>query len=325
MDDRAYSEYLLASYRAGISPTVRPSAPHWRAGPENPMDPTRDSPDPYIPLGLVGRLAVEDGMPPGSPQRHHSTQYDQPFAWNQAPPPPGSAHGLPPVVQSIDYPASAASYRLRSLAAPPSAYQPPTPESGSQEQLRLPPLNLSATRGVSSSPSSGSSFELSGGGGHSSPVARHLPHSAGSGQSQFGSQYRLDPSSTSSLPSGIPPPFTLEPEPLWDYVTSSSPRRLRGLSRRQRSQSLRSRSSSDPLREMELGELQLREPTTAPYWSSDFFDHSHPAEAGPSRAPPPSSFRRRSGDSRYDPVRSRTTTPVSSVGRPYPPHRRRGS
>lgn len=177
------------------------------------MDPIRPAtPDAYIPMGVANNGGH-------TRRRYDSVTYDSRGA--VASPTRSTTtpmYGMAPVpVPLNDTPASAEDYRLRSLRAPASPQTSRSTPRYHQEDLRLPPLNLdnAGDRGRS--------------GSHSSrpPVAGTRPS-------------HLRTSSTVNMP----PPFTLEPQPMWSSQGMSSPSAATNLG----NADPRNRSGSDPLR-----------------------------------------------------------------------------
>jgi hypothetical protein len=182
------------------------------------MDPVRPStPDAYIPMGVANNGGH-------TRRRYDSVTYD---SWGAAVASHSRSttapmYGMAPVPMPLnDAPASAEAYRLRDLRAPTSPQSSRSAPRYNQEDLRdlqLPPLNLenAGERGRS--------------GSHASrpPVAGTRP-----------SHLR-----TSTTAANIPPPFTLEPQPMWSNQGISSPTAATNMS----NADPRNRSGSDPLR-----------------------------------------------------------------------------
>ncbi|KAF8321302.1 hypothetical protein DL93DRAFT_1638674 [Clavulina sp. PMI_390] len=189
-----------------------------------PMDPIRPStPDMYMPMG------VANGQP--ARRRYDSVTYDS----RGAVAPPRSSGGVPMYgmapVATENVPASAEDYRLRSIR---NQATPSRSNSVSQprysEDLRLPPLKLDGdhARGRTSSTSR-------------PPVAGTRP-----------SHLRTS--------SNIPPPFTLEPQPMWSSPPPVVQIPVPGT--QASAVDARNRSGSDPLRGFD--ELHLSPQRSSP-------------------------------------------------------------
>lgn len=186
------------------------------------MDPIRPStPDAYIPMGVANNGAQH------TRRRYESVTYDSrgaaiSSASSRSPTAP--MYGMSPLNDAA--PASAEAYRLRSIRGPSSPQSSRSTPRYHQEDLRLPPLNLDNTgdRGRS--------------GSHSSRAPARPSHLR-----------------TSSTAANIPPPFTLEPQPMWSPQGMTSPTAATNLN----NVDPRSRSGSDPLRggfdELNLGQV----------------------------------------------------------------------
>lgn len=188
-----------------------------------PMDPIRPStPDAYMPMGVANGAHTR--------RRYDSVTYDS--RGSVAPPSSRSSAGAPMygMRPTENVPASAEDYRLRSMRASASSQSSRSNSMSSSrhpEDLRLPPLHLE------NAPAGGEYHRSR----SSTTTSSSRPPVAGSRPSH------LRTSSTANMP----PPFTLEPQPMWSSPSPVVPIPVPG----SKSSALdaRSRSGSDPIRD----------------------------------------------------------------------------